>query len=89
MKITKENHELNSAQEDFRRGRTSYHAKRALTAKAILQALRKKPGMTKDEILAAIGCDSGHGGFDILQRHKLAYHAGVPARWFATETNPQ
>lgn len=86
--MMKENHELTGAQENFRRGNTSYHARRALAAKAILQAIRKTPGLTKDEIFQAAGLESGHGGFDVLRDHKLAYSQGSPARWFAKPSNP-
>ena len=85
----KENNELTPAQEAYRRGATSYHAKRALTAKAMIKAMREKPGMTKDEIFAAIGTVSGHGGFEVLTKHKMAYSTGSPARWYATGANPK
>ena len=88
IKIMKQNHELTPAQEAYRRGNTSLHARRALTAKAILAALKTKPGMTKAEIFDTIGTVSGHGGFELLTRHKLAYSTGSPARWFATGGNP-
>lgn len=85
----KENNELTHAQEDYRRGKTSMHAKRALTAKAILQAIKATPGMTKDEIFQAIGTTSGHGGFELLKSHKLARSQGSPARWYPTQINPK
>jgi len=85
----KENHELTHSQESYRRGATTLHAKRTLTAKAIMQAIRSKPGMTKAEIFEAIGTESGHGGFEVLTRNKMAYSTGSPARWFATGGNPQ
>lgn len=65
------------------------HAKRALTAKAMLNAMREKPGMTKEEIFQTIGTVSGHGGFEVLTQHKLAYSSGSPARWYATGGNPK
>ena len=85
----KENHELTQAQELFRRGSTTYYARRTLTAKAILGAIRKTPGMTKAEIFAEINTESGHGGFEVLTRNKMAYSTGSPARWFANNTNPK
>ena len=81
----KTNSELTHAQESYRRGSTSFHAKRALTAKAILKAIRETPGITKPEILEVTGTVSGHGGFELLQKHKLAYHIGSPARWYPTD----
>ena len=84
----KENHELTPAQEAYRRGATTLHAKRTLTAKAILQAIKATPGMTKEEIFAVIGTESGHGGFETLTKHKLAHSKGSPARWFPTGGNP-
>ena len=85
----KENNELTHAQEAYRRGATSMHAKRALTAKAMIQAMRKKPGMTKEEIFQEIGTTSGHGGFEVLTKHKMAYSIGSPARWYPTGGNPK
>ena len=85
----KSNDELTPSQLAYRRGNTSLHAKRTLTAKAILAAIKDKPGMTKDEIFTAIGTVSGHGGFEVLTRHKMAYSTGSPARWFATGGNPR
>ena len=64
----KTNSELTHAQESYRRGSTSFHAKRALTAKAILKAIRETPGITKPEILEVTGTVSGHGGFELLQK---------------------
>lgn len=85
----KENHELTEAQEAFRRGSTSYHAKKTLTAKAILAAIRQTPGMTREEILQTIGTTSGHGGFEVLAKHRLARHIGSPAKWYPTGQNPK
>ena len=81
----KTNSELTHAQESYRRGSTSFHAKRALTAKAILKAIRETPGITKPEILEVTGTVSGHGGFELLKQYKLAYHIGSPARWYPTD----
>ena len=85
----KENHELTGAQESYRRGNTSYHAKRTLTAKAISAAIKQHPGITKQEILDTIGETSGFGGFEVLKKHKLAYHSGSPAKWYPTNINPR
>lgn len=80
------NHELTPAQEAYRRGATSFHAKKTLTAKAILVFLREHPGSTKQEILAALKLESGYGGFELLQQHKLARPEGRhPAKWYAME----
>lgn len=77
------NHELTHAQEAYRRGSTSYHAKKTLTAKAILQYIREHPGATKQEIVEAVCPDGAYGGFELLQSHKLARPEGRhPAKWY-------
>ena len=77
------NHELTPAQEAFRRGSTSFHAKKTLTAKAIRTHLLAHPGSTKQEILAALNLESAYGGFELLQKHKLARFEGRhPAKWY-------
>ena len=81
----KTNSELTHAQESYRRGSTSFHANRVLTAKVILKAIRETPGIIRPEILKVTGTVSGHGGFELLKQYKLAYHIGSPARWYPTE----
>ena len=77
------NHELTPAQEAYRRGSTSYHAKKTLTAKAIRTYLIENPGSTKQQILQSLGLESAYGGFELLQKHKLARSEGRhPAKWY-------
>lgn len=71
------------AQKDqWRRGNTSAQANAALRNKAVLQYIKEHPGCTRVEIRAALG----HGGFDLLQKHRLAFYVkdGGPdlARWY-------
>lgn len=70
------------AQKDqWRRGNTSAQAHKALRNKAVMLYIKEHPGCTADEIHAALG----HGGFDLLQRHKLAFYIKIgvhDARWY-------
>ena len=77
------NNELTHAQENFRRGSTSYHAKKTLTAKAIRTYIVAHPGSTKQEITEAVCPDGAYGGFELLQKHKLVRCEGRhPAKWY-------
>lgn len=75
------------AQKDqWRRGNTSAQAHEALRNKAVLQYIRDHPGCTKNEIRAALG----HGGFRLLQQHKLAFYVKTgaeDARWYPIMQN--
>lgn len=65
----------------WRRGNTSAQAHKALRNKAVMSYIKENPGCTASEIHAALG----HGGFDLLQRHKLAFYIKVgthDARWY-------
>jgi hypothetical protein len=85
----KQNHELTEAQENFRRGSTSFHQAKTLAAKAVLKHIKANPGCTKEDIFAAIGDEYKSGAFDVLTKHKLAYSKGQkPALWYPTGTNP-
>lgn len=70
------------AQKDqWRRGNTSAQAKTALRNKAVLQYIKEHPGCTREEIRAALG----HGGFGLLQAHRLAFYiktGAEDARWY-------
>lgn len=70
------------AQKDqWRRGNTSAQARTALRNKAVLLYIKEHPGCTREEIHAALG----HGGFELLQRHKLAFYiknGADDARWY-------
>ena len=75
------------AQKDqYRRGNTTAQAAKALRNKVVLQYIKEHPGCTKDEIHAALG----HGGFDLLVKHRLARYEmyGDTARWYATNKQP-
>ena len=85
----KQNHELTHHQEAVRRGSDASNARVAIAAKAMIAHIRANPGCTRQDIFAALGDAYVSGGFDMLKRHKLAFHIGQkPARWFANKNTP-
>lgn len=71
------------AQKDqWRKGNTSAQAHKALRNKAVMLYIKEHPGCTANEIHAALG----HGGFELLQKHRLAFYikdnANDNARWY-------
>ena len=69
---------------DWRAGRTSAQRQAALNAKATLEFLKKNPGSTKVDVIAA----GIRPNFLMLQQHGLAYYAGggkksLHAQWYA------
>lgn len=70
------------AQKDqWRRGNTSAQAHTALRNKAVMLYIKEHPGCTANEIHAALG----HGGFGLLQKHKIAFYIKLgadDARWY-------
>ena len=82
LSATDGSHASWDAQKDqWRRGNTSAQANKALRNKAVRLYIKEHPGCTANEIRAALG----HGGFELLQKHRLAFYikTGVEdARWY-------
>lgn len=75
------NEQWEAQKDQWRRGNTSAQANAALRNKAVLQYIKEHPGCTRDEIRAALG----HGGFGLLQKHRLAFYVkngADNARWY-------
>lgn len=76
------NEQWEAQKDQWRRGNTSAQANAALRNKAVLQYIKEHPGCTREEIRTALG----HGGFGLLQKHRLAFYVkdGGPdgARWY-------
>jgi hypothetical protein len=75
------NEQWEAQKDQWRRGNTSAQANTALRNKAVLQYIKEHPGCTREEIHAALG----HGGFSLLQQHRLAFYVkdgADNARWY-------
>ncbi len=81
--------QMDAQRDQWRRGNTSAQAHKALRNKAVLKYIKEHPGCTKNEIRAALG----HGGFELLQRHKLAFYIKAnsmeDARWYLESDRPR
>lgn len=78
----KDDEQLTSQQLDYRSGRTSIQATRALRLRDLRKYVAENPGQTNDEIFAATKL----GGLMDLHRKKLIRFEGGgkkgPAKWF-------